>query len=335
MFKRSIYGMTLIELLIVLAIISLLFQMILPAVEMSREAARKAQCMNNLRQIGLAIDSHHGTYQRFPSGGWTYRWVGEPERGTDTDQPGGWIFNLLSFIEEDELRRAGFGLTGIDREDAITRRCETAIPLFNCPSRRLATTYPMHVPFEGLPFLTDGSTGFMPERAGRSDYAACVGDTERLGMRVPKPYGLSPITLAEGDDPSFPWAENGKYNGVCFRRSHIKRSQITDGASYTYLVGEKYIDISQYKSGIDRGDNANLYSGQGLGIYRTTARPPYRDKSGVQHWWSFGSTHLTGFNMCFCDGSVRVINYDIDPLTHRRFGSRSDGEVAAEHVSAD
>jgi prepilin-type N-terminal cleavage/methylation domain-containing protein len=321
-------GLTLVELLIVIAIISLLLQMILPAIEASREAARKAQCKNNLRQIGLAMGLHDNTYQRFPSGGWMYRWVGEPERGTDIDQPGSWVFNLLSFVEEDELRRVGMRLSGTDREKAISQRCETPIPLFVCPSRRLARSYPMAItPFVGYPLLTDGSSGFRPERGARSDYAASVGDAKHMGLYVGKPYGLTPITLKEGDDPSFPWDKDERYTGVCFRHSRVMMSQIADGTSHTYLVGEKYIDSTHYKDGFDSGDNVNLFSAQGLDNYRTSSKPPYRDRDHVPHWMSFGSAHLDGFHMCFCDGSVRVVSYDIDPTTHRLLGNRSDGKV--------
>ena len=327
---KTRHGITLIEVLIVVGIIALLLQLIMPAIEAAREPARQVQCKNNLRQIALAISLHHDTYKRFPSGGWMYRWVGEPERGTDVDQPGSWIFNVLTFVEEVDLRRMGEGMTDKEREKAISDRCETPLPLFVCPSRRIAKSWPAVDPPTFLPLLTNGSTGFMPARSARSDYAACVGDAQQLGMRKPTAYGLSPLTLEQGDDPAFPWNVEEKYTGVIFRRSHVDLAQVTDGASKTYLVGEKYIDSATYKTGTDRGDNCNMFCAQGLDNYRTTAQAPFRDERDVKHWWSFGSTHPGGFHMAFCDGSVRRIAYDIDPTVHRRLGNRADGEAVSQ-----
>jgi len=320
------YGVTLVELLIVMAIIGVLFQMIFPAVEMSREAARNAQCKNNLRQIGIAMTDHHNTFGRLPSGGWMFRWIGEPERGTNVDQPGSWVFNLLSFIDETELRNMGLNMRGKDRQRAISARCGTPLPLFVCPSRRLATAYRVGKD-QQFRLLTRGSRGFVPKKAARSDYAASVGEAIHLGMHGPIEYGKFPLTLKEGDNPAFPWNKDETYTGVCFRHSRITLTQVTDGTSYTYLVGEKYMDASRYKMGPTKGDNVNLYSAQGLDNYRTSSKEPFRDTEGVQHWKSFGSAHVNGFNMCFCDGSVRSVNFDIDPPTHRKLGSRSDGET--------
>src|SRR5262245_46642638 len=93
-------GFTLIELLVVVAIIGILIALLLPAVQRVREAASRVSCQNNLKQLGLAIHHHHDLYERFPSGGWGWYWVGEPSRPSDHTQPGGWAYNLLPFVEQ-------------------------------------------------------------------------------------------------------------------------------------------------------------------------------------------------------------------------------------------
>ena len=91
---------TLVELLVVIAIIGLLVALLLPAIQASRESARKVQCRNNLKQIATAFLNHESSQGHLPTSGWGYKWVGVRDAGYGMDQPGGWAFNILEYLEE-------------------------------------------------------------------------------------------------------------------------------------------------------------------------------------------------------------------------------------------
>lgn len=329
-------GITLIELLIVIAIITLLLQIALPAIEMSREAARRTQCQNNLRQITLAFQNHHDTQGYYPSSGWGWQWVGHPDRGFGKDQPGGWAYNILPFIEEQAVRQIGSGLPEGSREQqlAILQANATPIPLFNCPSKRLPRTYPMiatgYVKLAGFsPLLPDECREGDGDkcRVARSDYAVNSGNLNPGN-------DSGPNSLSDGDSELWEWKYSGKdrvkQNGISHQRSQVKAAQITDGLSKTYCVGEKYIPVAEYKTGKWQNDDLSKFAGHDGDNNRYTANPdhvvrrltPDSELPTNQH---FGSAHPTVFHMSFCDGSVRPIPYDFDPEVHRLLGGRDDG----------
>src|SRR5262245_16948687 len=101
---------TLVELLVVIAIIGILVALLLPAIQAAREAARRSQCQNNLKQIGIGFLNHENANKIYPSGGWGWRWSGDPDGGTGERQPGGWCFQILPYLEEQGLLLVGKGL---------------------------------------------------------------------------------------------------------------------------------------------------------------------------------------------------------------------------------
>ena len=132
-------GLTLIELMIVIAIIGTLVSLLLPAAQSSREAARRAQCTNHLRQLALATLNHESALKFYPTGGWDNIIAGNADRGAGIHQPAGLFFNILPYIEQKDL----YGLTAgkakgpsATIQTAVTKMLQTPVPLFYCPSRR-------------------------------------------------------------------------------------------------------------------------------------------------------------------------------------------------------
>ncbi len=119
-------GFTLVELLVVITIIGILISLLMPAVQSAREAARRVQCQNNVKQMALACLSHEQAMTFLPTDGWGWSWLGEPDRGYGIHQPGGWSYNILPFLEQGALHDLGSGTTGAASKP----------PEFNCSPRR-------------------------------------------------------------------------------------------------------------------------------------------------------------------------------------------------------
>ncbi len=161
---RLISGFTLIEVLVVIAIIGVLLALLLPAVQSARESSRRTLCANNLHQLAVAANLHEAAHRIFPTGGWGAAWVGDPNLGFDPKQPGGWVYNILPYIEEESLRELGKGLAGAEKQAALSQLLLTPIDVFNCPSRRLPRAYP----YAGASALQNIVP---PTMVAKSDYA--------------------------------------------------------------------------------------------------------------------------------------------------------------------
>jgi prepilin-type N-terminal cleavage/methylation domain-containing protein len=307
---RRRHGFTLVELLVVIAIIGIHISLLLPAVQAAREAARRTQCANNLKQIALGMAVHHDQQGHFPTNGWNPLWTGDPDRGYGKQQPGGWLYNVLPYIELTALHDLGRGLTSTARGKAIAERLATPVGMFYCPSRRR-----VRVLFTQYTYYNASHV----DRVAKNDYAANGGD-------ILFPTNEGPSTLEAADRANYNWPSTAHINGVIYFRSELRIAEILDGTTNTYLVGEKYLQPDDYEGGADAGNNETAFCGHAVDITRWTATnlPPQQDRPGVSRSNSFGSPHSGSFAMALCDGSVRWISYAIDPELHRRLGNRQD-----------
>ena len=338
---KSRRAFTLVELLVVITIIGILIALLLPAVQAAREAARRLQCQNNLKQIGLAFHDHYDRNGFFPTGGWGVYWVGDADRGFGKEQPGGWTFGILPYIEQDAV----FQLASDSNPKVVTTQqtagaklmVMTPLGFLICPSRRQPLLYPYVYPSASSPHAFYNCD--TPTAAARSDYAANSGSRSWSVGANP----TVPTKLSDGDNPSWGWLNPATlhWDGVCYQRSEVTIAQISDGTSYTYMVGEKYMNPDGYYDGtsyqdsfpIFTGDNRNTLA-QSCGDYQTynsEPRPatafgmPMQDQPGVDSMLNFGSAHSNSFHVAMCDGSVRSVSYSIDPITHEHLSDRDDG----------
>ena len=341
------HGFTLVELLVVITIIGILISLLMPAVQSARESARRTQCSNNLKQLALAASNGLGLQGHFPSSGWGWRWVGDPDCGSGWKQPGGWLYNLLPFLDQQNLHDLQSGLTSTARSNAASQMIATPLAMTICPSRRALAAYPTWQN-GGASANEGGDPGDVYQRYGsgsasvtanvaKCDYAGNGGDVYTSPGTNGAPWNVGnleggPTTVAQGTTPSAIqyWnAVDAATTGVIYPAGAATAGNITDGMSNTYLFGEKYLNPDSYLTGADSGDNESALTGNNADTIRWggPAFPnPSQDTPGTAQYTIYGSAHPSGFGMAMCDGSVRVISFYIDATTHDRLCNRADGQ---------
>jgi prepilin-type N-terminal cleavage/methylation domain-containing protein/prepilin-type processing-associated H-X9-DG protein len=305
-------GFTLVELLVVIAIIGLLVALLLPAIQAAREAARRSQCQNNLKQIGLAIQSHHDAHKVFPAGR-----NGPPGHTNGWDQFSvSWAFFLLPYLEETTLYN-DWNPKAVVTDDSNDATMRTPIETYACPSRRKAAADRNFDNNDAPP---------QPEYMGvaaLSDYAANSGIKLMTGM--------------VGEDQSA--TVFGGYSrltaGPMFSGSHISARQVEDGLSNTIAVGERHLppvpaNTPDNMKDFAIGDTAAIPGDTPQTTFRCTEgglATGLDDPSNQK----FGSDHAGGIvQFVFLDGHVKAIGRDIATNVLKALSTIGGGETVTD-----
>lgn len=298
--RRQSPGFTLVELLVVIAIIGILIALLLPAVQAAREAARRAQCQNNLHQIGIALHNYHDTNRKFPPG------ITWPNRTF-------WSGHLLPYLEQ----RPMYEMLDLDlmwNTSPNNEACGTYLSMFRCPS----TTAPRHITAQGI-----------PDRVP-CNYLACTSGTV---TRESAPAGSGPSPLAGSPD------SNGIFfvNSATKLADIVDGSSSTVAVGETVFIfkghGPDHSGRNQFLDhwyiGTLEGCGNEVSESMGTTGVAINAfeLPVFVDEKEL----SFSSRHPAGSQVVLADGSVRFISEGIDRSTWSALGTRDSGEVVASY----
>jgi prepilin-type N-terminal cleavage/methylation domain-containing protein len=340
-------GFTLVELLVVIAIIGILVALLLPAIQAAREAARRAMCANNLKQIGLAVHNHVSAKKKFPPGVLYDTWV----YSATMNVYNGWTREILPFAEDDSLQKLyDPRLTVTDRTDPNVKQFrETFVPMYHCPSEiESALVIPAYGPdgaggnntnitdadagvnrpapryrtgsYRGNAGRSDGwTTWYLYEDVPRSDGSATAHGA-RKGWRGP----LHAVVMPTGTHATTVYD---------MRQETFK--DITDGASKTLLAGESTNRYDRRRTfwaftfGTFVLAQTIPYAPTLTGDFNACVALPdfgtaYRSCKGA-----WGANHTGGMNVQYCDGSGTFLSFDIDLNLYAAMGSIAGGENEA------
>ena len=319
-------GVTLIELLVVIAIIGVLVGLLLPAVQAAREAARRSQCQNNLKQIGLALHSHHDSNSHFPSGAFFRdRGAGGPSGSNRTT----WLTRILPHIElENIYSQIDFTQDSFAGWDPNNVR-NVPIAAFRCSSDPAVKPNSSHEP---------------------TNYVACIGKSYRLDGNGGSTANSTHGSYIQGNGT---WARmvlnNGTEEGVFAANSKCRLRNITDGTSKTMAVSECLVGSPvKALSGGNASDcdgspgttaNTRGYSwayGDPDAWTYTALRTPNSRSADCDRFAVYGnmaakSGHPAGVLVTLADGSVRFVTDNINLETWRNLSQRNDGNVLGEY----
>jgi prepilin-type N-terminal cleavage/methylation domain-containing protein len=318
-------GFTLVELLVVIAIIGVLIALLLPAVQAAREAARRKQCVNQLKQMGLASHELLDVYKTFPSAGigpWPPITLSGNAVKSPDDQEIGWGFQILPYMEQQAIHKIRSPVPNATNVPAVfVERLigNQGVWYYFCPSRRPPSTQ---------------------ERRFLMDYASSVPTHKNLEATTPPVFDwLEYWCTPEGQTTAWDHNRNLAGTAKCTALGIIARTprygtatrpeQVVDGLTSTMMYGEKWIRSTAYDTG-EWYDDRGWTDGYDPDVTRSTALPPRPDDpvDDANDPFAMGGTHPSGFNACFGDGAVHFITWDVDPIIYNRWGNRQDERPA-------
>jgi prepilin-type N-terminal cleavage/methylation domain-containing protein/prepilin-type processing-associated H-X9-DG protein len=305
---RTGRGFTLIELLVVIAIIALLIGLLLPAVQAAREAARRSQCSNNLKQIGIALHNYHDALGSFPPG-----WLSRPDPSGDNAGPGwSWATMALAFYEQSPLYGAINVYLPIERPENLTARIDT-IGIFMCPTDAY---------FQSSFTVVDATTSSTALGGPICD----VSSSNYVGV------------FGTGDPSDIPGRDFG--DGTFFRNKSVGLRDYLDGTSNTIAVGERSQNLSratwtgavtqaavpitalQAENGLDpEGGDALVVAHTGE-LDGPNSIPAHADQ--------FWALHPGGAQFLYADGSVRFLKARRPLALFQSLATRAGGEVLSD-----
>ena len=330
--KFSSRGFTLVELLVVIAIIGILIGMLLPAVQSVREAARRTQCSNNSRQIGLAALNFESANMRFPA-------IISDVPQFDIQADSNW-FALMPFMEQEALQTAVYQHASNNASNQFTRKTTST---FGCDIYSAPVSG--KVEFDSPPSLLCPSMD-LPEvvidveiqrsygESSRVDYLPVIGTFKSVDN-----FGRGVVTIGVSSDPSIS-GSTGLFHSVPYPGNSV--SDVTDGTSNTMYVGESQGQTfgsqrtEAYSIYNNSGAAINLavFFGNGLSFLPNDEAylNPILDETGVQRYGleQFSSTHPGTVNFTFADGSTHAISRNTDTSILDSLATCANGEVVGE-----
>ncbi len=297
---------TLVELLVVIAIIGILVALLLPAIQAAREAARRTECQNHLKQIGLAVQTFHDSQKYFPTG------------RDKSDQLGvSWAFRILPQLEETAIFSAFVKDSSVDAP-VNEKAMRTPINVYACPSRRKAAADRNFDNNDEAP---------PPEQRGVAalgDYAANAGHTVETGMES-----------LDANDSFSPIPVDTSVAGPIYSGSKINVRRVIDGLSSTLAIGERHIpperdDIAEERRQSVQGDTAFLAGDNRWSILRASGEGLATDVDDASHN-KFGGPHPGVTMFAFLDGHVEAMSNDVEIETLKAMSSIAGGEVISKN----
>lgn len=337
-------GFTLIELLVVIAIIAILIALLLPAVQQAREAARRTQCKNNLKQLGLALHNYVDGNKQFPIAGISPTWNPAPVSwgGSGTGYQGSALVKLLPQLDQDALfKKRRNDTTGRDWWEANPSSLDTTGP-----------GTPNEFSKQLIPML------FCPSFAGNQrgwwEYGVSSYQVSQGAQRMDDGVGCTLFPLAGGPGGGYPsngyWNDGPAGHGNTSDPTQIsgpfsrggfgaKLAQITDGTSNTIAMGEIRPECAHASHFGWATVHPTFFATTAPINFKTCPGDPAipgQTNCHIPDWGNhnasqgFKSPHKGGAHFVLCDGSVRFVNQNVSYPTYQQLGSRRDGKAMAE-----